>query len=417
MAKVKKEITATEGEIIESEPQKDTSEVAVRPQPMSVMAGLTTDDLKMALEVQTDQRKLIADFVKKHLKPGVDYIRIHVVKNCSAEEQRRGSCHNKAHFSKDILAKPGQEKIFSLFGLTSELARDDETMDMLKDTRNPVAYKCIVKRGDIVVAEGRGAGVVGENRRDVNATIKISEKRARMDACLALGFSEYFVQDLDDTDYQNQKRAAEEQTSNSVTGPSNLPIRNNDLPVNDQERTVLVKWMIKRGFESADDQLTYLKNQGVVDPKKLTAGQAIDIITILSSRTFAESKEVTIQTAEVDTSSIDDKKVARPELESEPELEVDTDLKAEVERLASELCLNSHGDMWLMKKIAGKPFAKWDTLNDDEWRRAYDIVLALLDGSLALDKMHIKDGTADVADAKLKSNNERGELYEQHVNL
>ena len=83
---------------------------------------------------------------------GVDFGRIHVVKNC----QNQYTCTNKYHYGKDMLFKPGQEKIFSLFGITSVLERDEETykMPLTLKTSWPIFVKAM--RGDQVVAEGRG---------------------------------------------------------------------------------------------------------------------------------------------------------------------------------------------------------------------------------------------------------------------
>lgn len=397
----KKSKVVVDAEVIENteKPNEAPAGELVRSEPISVVAGLsvTTDQLKSALDAQTEQRKLIKDFVRKHLKPGVDYLRIHVVRNCPQEETRRGSCKNANHFSKDILAKPGQEKIFSLFQLTSELVRDNETMEMLAGTKNLVAYKCIVRNGDRVVAEGRGAAIVGDNRRDVNATIKIAEKRARMDACLALGFSEYFAQDLDDPDYQNQKRAAEETAANRAAAE-----RPADAPIDDQERQALAKWLIKRGF-SKEEQLRYLAMNGVTDPKTLTSGKVKELIGKLADDAFEmpKSEDVVLDDIPTDPAAIDaaftkmqaDKKAA--ELSADPELVVDEEMKLEVERMAFELCLNARGQMWLMSKIAGRPYAKWDMLTDENWRRAYDIVMAITDGKMDLDPGHIKESKED----------------------
>jgi hypothetical protein len=378
----------------------------VKGEETSIIAGLsvTTGALKQALDAQTEQRQLIADFIKKHLKKGTDYIRIHVVKNCAAEEKQRGSCRSQYHFSKDVLAKPGQEKIFSLFQLSSELVRDDETRQMLEGTpqakQGLVAYKCIVKRGEKVIAEGRGAAVVGDNRRDVNATIKIAEKRARMDACLSLGFSEYFAQDLDDPDYQTQKRMAEEQAAGQADDGTGLPPRAPKAKMDEQERTMLAKWMIKRGFTDREEQLELLRINGIEDPKTMVSRQARDMIIKLAKSSFAAPQKLD---NELDDLFGDDKpKDPKPEKAGEPELVVDDELKAEVEARANDMGFNAIGKMWLMNKIAGRPMAKWDALTEPQWRRAYDIVMGCLDGSIEVSDRHIA-GVINDAPGKGKS--------------
>lgn len=402
MANKKDDVKSVSGEVVDApvvdKKKTRTRSTAVVKNEVSVIAGIeiNTKDLKTALDQQTKQRELIANFIRDHLKPDIDYLKIHVVKNCDNEY----SCKNPKHFSKNILAKPGQEKIFSLFQLTSELERDNETMEMLNDIRNLVAYKCNVKRGDKIVAEGRGAAVVGDKRRDVNATIKIAEKRARMDACLALGFSEYFAQDLDDPDYQNQKKAAEDQNNNkNETLVDKLPKRPSNAPMNLQEKTILAKWLMKRGFNTPEEQIEILAINGINDLKNISSGIAKSMIQKLSNESFTVAKTDTVlddidesvnldDELEKGMSGIEKKKAA--ELAKEPELVVDAELKDEITSRAAELDLNARGTMWLMNKIAGKPFAKWEKLEDREWRRAYDIVMAILDTKIELDPEYVK---------------------------
>lgn len=414
MKKAKSE--AIEGQVLEAKPRHKAK---ISPEPkkltktnalskaggISVIAGLqlSTDELKLALDAQTEQRLVIADFVKKHLKKGTDYIRIHVVKkdNCPAESKRAGSCRNTYHFSKDVLAKPGQEKIFSLFQLTSELIKDEETMAMLEGQRNLVAYKCTVRRGDKIVAEGRGAAIVGDNRRDVNATIKIAEKRARMDACLALGFSEYFAQDLDDPDYQNQKRAAEEEAAGRADDGTGLPMRPAKSPIDDQERTVLAKWLMKRGFDDRQEQLELLRINGIDDPKKMTSKQARDMILKLQRSSFAApaGKEDSIADGLFGSETAPAEETPKePPQPIQPALVVDDELKSEVQARADTMGLNEWGKKWLMQMISGRPFTKWEKLNPDEWRKAYDIVMGILDQSIHVDDRYIAGVVKDSKD-------------------
>jgi len=171
-----------EGEVIEKD-KTEPSGVAT-----TTITGLgdvmTTAQLKASTKRAQDQRAIITEYVRKHLVKGVDYGKI-------------------GNFKKDVLFKPGQEKIFSLMNLTSRLEKDADTIEMIGGGSGVVAYICRVYRKGEEIAQGRGAAKVGENNRDINATIKIAEKRARMDACLSLGFSEFFTQDLEDPEYRN----------------------------------------------------------------------------------------------------------------------------------------------------------------------------------------------------------------------
>jgi hypothetical protein len=245
---------------------------------LSIVGGVTTAQLKEALTVQTEQRQLIKAFIQENLEEGIDYGKIHVVKNCPAEQRQPGSCDRDYHYSKSILMKPGQEKIFSLFSITDEIAKDLEAYEMLGEVPGLVAYKCIMYRGDKRIGEGRGAAQLGSERLDPNSTIKKAEKRARMDACLSLGFSAYFTQDLDDPDYasqremMNSKAAAEaERRDKDDLG---LWIRDIADPIDDVERKKLFEMIKAVGYEQSDAMVDLLKANGVADPKAMTSGQA-----------------------------------------------------------------------------------------------------------------------------------------------
>lgn len=138
------------------------------------------EDLKKSVDTEVQRRKIIQDFVSSQLKEGVDYGRIKI-------GGREG---------KPTLFKPGMEKIFSLFNIVSHLRKDEETLSML-EAKDVIVYKCELYRDGQFLSQGRGACTVAEKGR-INDAIKIAEKRARMDACLNLGFSEYFTQDLED---------------------------------------------------------------------------------------------------------------------------------------------------------------------------------------------------------------------------
>jgi len=154
--------------------------------------GISPEQLKEAVALEADRRKIIRDFVRAQLVEGKDYGTIPVRGRSGLVTQ-----------SKPVLFKSGMEKIFSLFNVVSSLEKDTETIEMINKS-GVIAYKCILTRGGQFIGEGRGACDIAEKGR-VNDAIKIAEKRARMDACLNLGFSEYFTQDLDDL-YDDQDR-------------------------------------------------------------------------------------------------------------------------------------------------------------------------------------------------------------------
>jgi hypothetical protein len=360
---------AVEGEIVETKPKKTKAVAKRATAEMSIVAGVTSAELETALKVQTEQRALIKDFVKKHLKKDVDFGQIHVVSSCQAESNRRGTCKNMGHFSKPVLYKPGQEKIFSLFNLTSKMERDQETLDMIPNAQNTIAYKCLVYRGDKLVAEGRGAATIGDKKRDVNSTIKIAEKRARMDAALSLGFSEYFAQDLDDPDYAGQREMANEQArhqaeaAEEIRDDTGMIVRPPEELIDNEERGELYREFLKNNIDGKEAQHATLKANGIENPLDMTSGQARDMILKLRNNIFVQG--------EVPETP--------PQAPPEATIVVDDEFKGAVEEQLATLNLSTRGVHWFMKETIGKPFAKLDKITDNEWRRIYEYIMWLRD--------------------------------------
>jgi hypothetical protein len=368
----------------EKTPEPKKTEIVKRDSAFSIVGNVTTKQLKQALEVQTEQRKLIEDFIKAHLREGTDYGKIHVVKNCMQEEKQRGSCDRDYHYSKSILFKPGQEKIFSLFSITDELIKDPDAYEMLPGVSGLVAFKCIMFQKGKRIGEGRGAATLSSERSDPNSTLKKAEKRARMDACLSLGFSEYFTQDLDDPDYAAQRemansKAAAEAERRDKDEFGLLP-RDPDAPIDNNERGVLHRILIKAGFTDTEEILELLRSNGIVDPSAMTSGQARDMMGKIAHGLFNQPPEKPIEPEEPEA----------PPVPEEPELEVDDDFRDEIQRRVDQCGLNARGVMWLLQRSIGKPFAKWDTLTDDQYRKLYDVLIGIEDGRIAIDDSHVK---------------------------
>jgi hypothetical protein len=187
---IPQDVTPESGE----SPDSPTS-IEVAPAPSSVPSplDLSASSLRQAVAVEQEKRQIIKDFVKSQLIEGTDFMVLPFGGN-----------------KKPTLLKPGAEKILSLFSLSATFEKDTDTWEMLGAQPGQVAYLCKLFKGTVEVAQGRGVAVVGEKGRDANSTVKIAEKRAKMDACLALGFSDYFTQDLDDMDSPEAKPSAVE---------------------------------------------------------------------------------------------------------------------------------------------------------------------------------------------------------------
>lgn len=403
-AKAKRVVVDTaSGEIIEellsiSEPTtEDRKALQVLDTPkreaaLSIVGGVTTEELKQALIVQTEQRKLIQDFIRDNLVEGVDYGRIHVVKSCVDEDRSRGSCKKDYHFSKSILFKPGQEKIFSLFGITDELEKDEMAYEMLGNMPGLIAYKCTMYRGDKRVGEGRGAATLGGTQNDPNSTIKKAEKRARMDACLSLGFSAYFTQDLDDPEYKAQRDMMNESARNKAEvidkDEFGLMPRDPSLPIDDNERKVLFNMVLKAGI-GRSDVIMALKANGIVDPTTIKSGQARMIMGMIKDNLFAvPASEPTIIPDSQDPDDIY-KNPPPPAVLVEADLVVDEDLKRNIMVEFTRLHLNERGKVWFMRQSTGKPYASFEKFTDGDWTMAYDTITAIQNDNTLLDPMYV----------------------------
>jgi len=153
-------------------------------------ALITPDQLRNQTIVELEKRNIVKEFVQSQLVAEVDYGIIPIGGN-----------------KKKNLLKPGMEKIFSLLSIRAEITKDEETVSMLSKP-DIICYRCFLYRGEQLIAEGRGACGLAEKRGDANTAIKIAEKRAKMDACLSLGFSEYFTQDLEDIALEAPRQSA-----------------------------------------------------------------------------------------------------------------------------------------------------------------------------------------------------------------
>ena len=151
---------------------------------------LTTQDLQVRIKEETEQRKLINEFITQHMKTGVDFGTITIKTRDGREVE-----------SKPSLFKPGSEKFCSLFHFRPSFERDDDTWEMSGKVSGLFCYKCeLVSSNGVVVGEGRGSANIGEKQGwTANNAIKIAEKRAQIDAVLRTGgLSDFFSQDLED---------------------------------------------------------------------------------------------------------------------------------------------------------------------------------------------------------------------------
>lgn len=198
-------------EIMTNVQQDEIIEGEVKP---VAIVPLTTKDLQDRIQEETEQRKLITQFISDHMKPGVDYGTIKIKTRDGREVE-----------SKPSLFKPGSEKFVSLFHFRPQFERDDDTWEMSGKTPGLFCYKCtLVTHNGAIVGEGRGSANVGEKQGwTVNNAVKIAEKRAQIDAVLRTGgLSDFFTQDLEDMNIQPEP-PRRPQPSQPAGQPENRP--------------------------------------------------------------------------------------------------------------------------------------------------------------------------------------------------
>jgi hypothetical protein len=108
------------------------------------------------------------------------------------------ACKNENHFSKQILFKPGAEKICGLVGLRAEYPAIAQYEQCAIEGRkiDVVILRCLLYSGDRVVAEGTGSRLVSKDYGDINKSIKMAEKSGQIGAIMrCAGLSEIFSQE------------------------------------------------------------------------------------------------------------------------------------------------------------------------------------------------------------------------------
>jgi hypothetical protein len=182
------------------------------------------------LDEWIQKRAVITRFLTHELRPGVDYGPIHLGKDCQ-DYKKKKKCDNPFHWSKDVLFKPGSEKVAGLLQLRATFERDNDMWEMLGQRTGVLCLRCLLlaPSGEIV-GEGRGArDVEKQDYGDINKAIKQCQKSAQIDAVLrVVGLSDVFTQDLDgqkddEDDARGEKPTRTESTPAGGATPEHTP--------------------------------------------------------------------------------------------------------------------------------------------------------------------------------------------------
>lgn len=177
---------------------------------------LPVQQMKTVLAEYDDRRAAFRQWLLSQLEKGVHYGVV------PGTEPKQDSAGNYVDFKGNIirrdqwrpekpsLYKAGADFLCDLLMLDPTFSPDLEAWKMLGAKEGTVVICCrLLCRGDSpffpgrekgeVIGEGRGAGVVGDKKRDANAALKVAQKSSKVDAVInALGLSDLFTQDRED---------------------------------------------------------------------------------------------------------------------------------------------------------------------------------------------------------------------------
>ncbi len=183
--------------------------------PATLEGAQTPAEFKAAVAAYSEKRRVLREFLRSELEPGIDYGLVHRKTKIGPRDYQPCRYHGQdvmrneagdiipcpACGAKPLLWKPGAEKVVSLLRLTASYEVDGQTMDVLGLRGKSIAFRCLLldRASGHIVAEGRGAADLGVRGRDANATIKMAKKSALIDAVLNVGaLSGAFTQDIED---------------------------------------------------------------------------------------------------------------------------------------------------------------------------------------------------------------------------
>ena len=233
---------------------------------------LTTQDLQVRIKEETEQRKLITEFITQHMKAGVDFGTI-TIKTRDGRELE----------SKPSLFKPGSEKFCSLFHFRPSFERDDDTWEMSGKVSGLFCYKCdLVSNNGVIVGEGRGSASIGEKQGwTANNAIKIAEKRAQIDAVLRTGgLSDFFSQDLEDLPREILSGDNGVRPAPRYDRPAPTQSRPMEGPISEPQTRAIFAIIKSKGL-TEEDFKSQFEIQSIAG---LTKQQASDIITRLNKK-------------------------------------------------------------------------------------------------------------------------------------
>ncbi len=179
-------------------------------------------DFSKSLDIRAENRSTLIRWIRSNLIDGIDKGHIHVV---GKDKCKLGhNCKDPNHYSKQVLFKPGAEKICGLIGLRAEYPAIAEYEKCAIEGRkiDVVILRCLLYSGDRIVAEGTGSRLVSKDYGDINKSIKMAEKSGQIDAIMrCAGLSEIFSQE-DIVEIKEEAAAAKVEKKADITALKTL---------------------------------------------------------------------------------------------------------------------------------------------------------------------------------------------------
>lgn len=150
------------------------------------------ESIKAGLAEYADRRKAFRDWLRSQLIEGVHFGYPPGINPSDADPMRWKA--------KPSLYKAGADFVCDLMGIRCEFKADIDAWKQLGEPKGTFVMACYLlnKNGEIV-GEGRGVRKVGDKKMQENASIKMAEKSAKVDAVLnAYALADLFSQDIGD---------------------------------------------------------------------------------------------------------------------------------------------------------------------------------------------------------------------------
>ncbi len=184
---------------------------------------------------------------------------------------------------KKSLAKGGAEKLASIYNLIATFEKDKESLEMLGNVKGLIAFVCTLSKFGVIAGQGRGSDTLERNQNDPNKALKMTQKRAFVDAVIrTTGLSDIFTQDIEDMNKKeintapetfnkdNYQEWVEEESNNSEIQYENTPIQQDGIT--DKQRKLLISLITEKTYEEDERE----EKLGMVD--SLDKYEASDMI-------------------------------------------------------------------------------------------------------------------------------------------